>query len=93
MAEVPSRAKKDEQEEPGGLEEDQPKPLGRLRQVASTVRTLSPRKIRSTARQPVPFGVLATDESCSAQIHQFLRPAAGHPGAGTIVRIAEEDYF
>ncbi len=67
--------------------------FGVLKQIASALRTLSPQEVRGIAQRPVVFGVLAVDESCVGQIHEFLCGDSGGPGRSRVVRIASEDDF
>ena len=67
--------------------------IGVLRQIASAFRTLNPQEVRGIAGRPVVFGVLAADESCVDQIHEFLDADRGERGQSRIVRIASENDF
>ena len=62
-------------------------------QVASALRTLNPEQVRSMVRRPVTFGVLAADECCVEEIHDFLFPRPYGCASRNTLRIATEDDF
>ena len=67
--------------------------LGVLKQITSAFKTLNPQEVRGIAERPVVFGVLAADESCVDQIHEFLGACPGEQSHPQIVRIASESDF
>ena len=62
-------------------------------QIASALRTLNPGRVRSIARRPVTFGVLAADERYVEEIHGFLFPRPHRFSNRNTLRIATEDDF
>lgn len=62
-------------------------------QIVSALRTLNPGRVRSMARRPLTFGVLAADERCVEDIHDFLFPKPHRFSNRHILRIATEDDF
>ena len=67
--------------------------LGVLKQIASAFKSLNPQEVRRIAERPVPFGILAADDSCVDQIHEILGVFPGEHGRSRIVRIASESDF
>ena len=64
-----------------------------IHQIRAAVRTLNPGQVRAMARRPVAFGVLAADEQCVEEIHEFLFPPPTPIVARNLLRIAREEDF
>ena len=64
-----------------------------LRQVGSAIRTLRPGAVRSMAREPVTFGVLAADDVCAEEIFECLYPSRSRVAREDVLRIASEADF
>ena len=64
-----------------------------LHQLGSAFRTLNPGEVRAMVERRVVFGILAANEDCVDEIHDFLRAQGAESALGRILRIASEADF